>query len=105
MKNVTEKEFYQDEEGIKYLHSQAFFDELTNLVANNTLKEFLNPNIKKSIYDYLWYLRENKQTSSKTERETFPFDFISIELQLRPIPFDVIDLNGKVCKNSDSRFL
>lgn len=64
------KDINMDEEGIKYLHSQAFFDELTNLVARNTLKEFLNPNIKKSIYDYLWYLRENKQTSSKTERET-----------------------------------
>ena len=53
------KDINMDEEGIKYLHSQAFFDELTNLVASNTLKEFLNPNIKKSIYDYLWYLREN----------------------------------------------
>ena len=64
------KDINMDEEGIKYLHSQAFFDELTNLVARNTLKEFLNPNIKKSIYDYLWYLRENKQVKSKTERET-----------------------------------
>lgn len=54
---------------------------------------------------YLKEINPNLHITYKTEREIFPFDFISVELQLRPIPFDVIDLNGKTCKNSDSRFL
>ena len=64
------KDINMDEDGIKFLHSQEFFDELINFVAHNSIKRFINPNIKKSIYDYLWYLRENKPTNSKTERET-----------------------------------
>ena len=54
---------------------------------------------------YLKELNPYLHITYKTEREYYPFDFISVELQLRPIPFDVIDLNGKICKNSDSRFL
>lgn len=54
---------------------------------------------------YLKEINPYLHITYKTEREYYPFDDISIELQLRPIPFDVIDLNGKICRNSDSRFL
>lgn len=54
---------------------------------------------------YLKELNPNLYITYKTEREIFPFDFISVDLQLRSIPFDVINLNGKICKNSDSQFL
>ena len=54
---------------------------------------------------YLKGINPKLHITYKTGRDEFPFDLLSVELQLRPIPFDVIDLNGKVCKNSDSRFL
>ena len=54
---------------------------------------------------YLKELNPKLHITYKTEREYYPFDFISVELQLRSIPFDVIDLNGKICKNSDSQSL
>ena len=54
---------------------------------------------------YLKEINPNLYITYKTERDIFPFDVLSVDLQLRPIPFDVIDLNGKVCKNSDSQFL
>jgi hypothetical protein len=53
---------------------------------------------------YLKELNPYLHITYKTEREVYPLDFISVELQLRHIPFDVIDLNGKVYKISDSKF-
>jgi hypothetical protein len=53
---------------------------------------------------YLKELNPELHITYKTEREYYPFDFICVDLQLRPIPFDVIDLNGKICKNLEYQF-
>jgi hypothetical protein len=53
---------------------------------------------------YLKELNPHLHITYETEREYYPFDFICVDLQLRPIPFDIIDLNGRVYKISDSKF-
>ena len=90
---------------LKTIHDLLMDCETEELTLQEELDDVVDLDYMFTLAHYLKEINHNLHITYKTERESFPFDFISVELQLRPIPFDVIDLNGKICKNSDSRFL
>ena len=90
---------------LKTIHDLLMDCETEELTLQEELDSVADLDYMFTLAHYLKEINPKLHITYKTEREIFPFDFISVELQLRPIPFDVIDLNGKVCKNSDSRFL
>ena len=90
---------------LKTIHDLLMDCETEELTLQEELDGSIDLDYMFTLAHYLKEINPNLHIAYKTEREIFPFDFISVELQLRPIPFDVIDLNGKVCKNSDSLFL
>jgi hypothetical protein len=89
----------------KTIHDLLMDCETEELTLQEELDDVVDLDYMFTLAHYLKEINPKLHITYKTEREIFPFDFISVELQLRPIPFDVIDLNGKVCKNSDSQFL
>lgn len=68
------KDINMSDDAIKFLDSDEFMKGLTNFVASNYIKGFVSQKIKNSLFDYLWYLRQNKKTNSKTEREQLVAD-------------------------------
>ena len=90
---------------LKTIHDLLLDCETEKLTLQEELDYSVDLDYMFTLAHYLKEINPNLHITYKTERDIFPFDFLSVELQLRPIPFDVIDLNGKVCKNSDSRFL
>lgn len=90
---------------LKTIHDLLMNCETEELTLQEELDSVVDLDYMFTLAHYLKEINPKLHITYKTERDIFPFDFISVELQLRPIPFDVIDLNGKVCKNSDSRFL
>ena len=90
---------------LKIIHDLLMDCETKELTLQEELDGAVDLDYMFTLAHYLKEINPKLHITYKTEREIFPFDFISVELQLRPIPFDVVDLNGKVCKNSDSRFL
>ena len=90
---------------LKTIHDLLMDCETKELTLQEELDGAVDLDYMFTLAHYLKEINPKLHITYKTEREIFPFDFISVELQLRPIPFDVVDLNGKVCKNSDSQFL
>ena len=90
---------------LKTIHDLLMDCETEELTLQEELDDVVDLDYMFTLAHYLKEINPKLHITYKTERDIFPFDFISAELQLRLIPFDVIDLNGKVCKNSDSRFL
>lgn len=90
---------------LKTIHDLLMDCETEELILQEELDGSVDLDYMFTLAHYLKEINPKLHITYKTEREIFPFDFISVGLQLRPIPFDVIDLNGKVCKNSGSRFL
>ena len=90
---------------LKTIHDLLMDCETEELILQEELDGAVDLDYMFTLAHYLKEINPKIHITYKTEREIFPFNFMSVELQLRPIPFDVIDLNGKVCKNSDSRFL
>ena len=90
---------------LKTIHDLLMDCETEELTLQEKLDNTVDLNHMFTLAHYLKELNPDLHITYKTEMEYYPFDFISVELQLRPIPFDVVDLNGKICKNSDSRFL
>lgn len=90
---------------LKTIHDLLIDCETEELTLQEELDCSVDLDYMFTLAHYLKEINPKLHITYKTKREIFPFDFISVELQLRPIPFDVIDLNDKVCKTSDSRFL
>ena len=90
---------------LKTIHDLLMDCETKELTLQEELDGAVDLDYMFTLAHYLKEINPKLHITYKTEREIFPFDFMSVKLQLRPIPFDVIDLNGKVCKNSDSQFL
>lgn len=90
---------------LKTIHDLLMDCETEELTLQEELDGVVDLDYMFTLAHYLKEINPNLHITYKTEREIFPFDFISVDLQLRPIPFDVINLNGKICKNSDSQFL
>ena len=89
----------------KTIHDLLMDCETEELTLQEELDGIVDLDYMFTLAHYLKEINPKLHITYKTGREIFPFDILSADLQLRPIPFDVIDLNGKVCKNSDSRFL
>lgn len=90
---------------LKTIHDLLMDYETEELTLQEELDNTVDLNYMFTLAHYLKELNPGLNITYKTGRDEFPFDLLSVELQLRPIPFDVIDLNGKICKNSDSQFL
>ena len=90
---------------LKTIHDLLMDCETEELTLQEELDDAVDLDYMFTLAHYLKEINPNLHITYKTERDVYPLDFICVDLQLRPIPFDVIDLNGKVCKNSDSRFL
>ena len=90
---------------LKTIHDLLMDCETEELTLQEELDGAVDLDYMFTLAHYLKEINPKLHITYKTEREIFPFDFISVDLQLRPIPFDVIDLNGKICKNLDSQFL
>ena len=90
---------------LKTIHDLLVDCEAKRLTLQEELDGVVDLDYMFTLAHYLKEINPKLHITYKTGRNTYPFDFLSVELQLRPIPFDVIDLNGKICKNSDSRFL
>lgn len=90
---------------LKTIHDLLMDCETEELTLQEELDGAVDLDYMFTLAHYLKEINPNLHITYKTEREIFPFDFISVDLQLRSIPFDVIILNGKICKNSDSQFL
>lgn len=90
---------------LKTIHDLLMDCETEELTLQEELDGSVDLDYMFTLVHYLKEINPYLHITYKTEREIFPFDFISVDLQLRSIPFDVINLNGKVCKNSDSQFL
>ena len=90
---------------LKTIHDLLVDCETEELTLQEELDGAVDLDYMFTLAHYLKEINPNLHITYKTEREIFPFDFISVDLQLRSIPFDVINLNGKICKNSDSQFL
>jgi hypothetical protein len=89
---------------LKTIHDLLMDCETEKLTLQEELDCSVDLDYMFTLAHYLKELNPKLHITYKTEREYYPFDFISVELQLRPIPFDVIDLNGKVYKISDFKF-
>ena len=90
---------------LKTIHDLLMDCETEELTLQEELDGAVDLDYMFTLAHYLKEINPNLHITYKTEREHYPFDFLSVELQLRPIPFNVIDLNGKICKNLDSQFL
>ena len=90
---------------LKTIHDLLVDCETEELTLQEELDGAVDLDYMFTLAHYLKEINPNLHITYKTEREIFPFDFISVDLQVRSIPFDVINLNGKICKNSDSQFL
>ena len=89
----------------KTIHDLLMDCETEELTLQEELDGVVDLDYMFTLAHYLKEINPNLHITYKTERDVYPLDFICADLQLKPIPFDVIDLNGKICKNSDSRFL
>ena len=89
---------------LKTIHDLLMDCETEELTLQEELDCSVDLDYMFTLAHYLKELNPKLHITYKTEREYYPFDFISVELQLRSIPFDVIDLNGKGYKISDSKF-
>ena len=90
---------------LKTIHDLLMDCETEELTLQEELDCSVDLDYMFTLAHYLKELNPKLHITYKTERDVYPLDFICTDLQLRPIPFDIIDLNGKICKNSDSRFL
>jgi hypothetical protein len=90
---------------LKTIHDLLMDCETEELTLQEELDFAVDLDYLFELAHYLKELNPNLVITYKTEREYYPFDFISTEMQLREIPFDYIDLNGNICKNLDSSFL
>lgn len=89
---------------LKTIHDLLMDCETEELTLQEELDGAVDLDYMFTLAHYLKELNPYLHITYKTEREYYPFDFICVDLQLRPIPFDVIDLNGKAYKISDSKF-
>lgn len=89
---------------LKTIHDLLIDCETEELTLQEELDCSVDLDYMFTLAHYLKELNPYLHITYKTERDYYPFDFISVDLQLRPIPFDNIDLNGKVHKISDSKF-
>ena len=85
----------------KTIHDLLMDCETEELTLQEELDDVVDLDYMFTLAHYLKEINPNLHITYKTEREYYPFDFISEDLQLRPIPFDDIDLNGKVYTNTD----
>ena len=90
---------------LKIIHDLLIDCETRELTLQEEMDGSVDLDYMFTLAHYLKEINPDLYITYKTERDIFPFDILSVDLQLRPIPFDVIDLNGKLCKNSDSQFL
>lgn len=90
---------------LKTIHDLLIDCETEELTLQEELDFAVDLDYLFELAHYLKELNPNLIITYKTERDCYPLDFISAEWSLRPIPFDVLDLNGKIFKSSDSSFL
>ena len=86
---------------LKTIHDLLMDCETEELTLQEELDGAVDLDYMFTLAHYLKEFNPKLHITYKTEREYYPFDFISSELQLRPIPFDDIDLNGKIYTNTD----
>lgn len=89
---------------LKTIHDLLMDCETEELTLQEELDEVVDLDYMFTLAHYLKEINPYLHITYKTERDVYPLDFICADLQLRPIPFDVIDLNSKVYKISDSKF-
>ena len=89
---------------LKTIHDLLMDCETEELTLQEELDSVVDLDYMFTLAHYLKELNPYLHITYKTESECYPFDFISVDLQLRPIPFDDVDLNGKVYNISDSKF-
>ena len=89
---------------LKTIHDLLMDCETEKLTLQEELDCSVDLDYMFTLAHYLKELNPKLHITYKTEREYYPFDFLSVELQLRSIPFDIIDLNGKICKNLEYQF-
>jgi hypothetical protein len=89
---------------LKTIHDLLMYCETEELTLQEELDFAVDLDYLFELAHYLKELNPNLIITYKTERNVYPLDFISPEWALRPIPFDVLDLNGNICKNSEYLF-
>ena len=88
---------------LKTIHDLLMDCETEELTLQEELDGVVDLDYMFTLAHYLKELNPYLHIIYKTEREYYPFDFVSVDLQLRPIPFDDINLNGKIYTNTDSK--
>ena len=87
---------------LKTIHDLLIDCETNELTLQEELDFAVDLNYLFELAHYLKELNPDLIITYKTSRDSFPMDFISAEMSLRPIPFNYLDLNGNICANLNS---